>query len=363
MTEATRALVEIVLLDAAKLSKEESKVVLYTEDDVVVLLSRIRTVPYDNDFELGEFVVRFLDSGHILGSASVLITSKKSGRKVVFSGDLGNSPEPLVAPTEWVGEADYAVVESTYGDRLHEPRNEMKEFADIIGEAQKTDGVVLVPSFSLQRSQEILYIFDQLKKTGKMKNETMVFLDSPMAIKATEIFRKFPQLYSRNLREQVKTDDPFDFPGLVLCDTMEKSKQIRNIKGVKVIVAGSGMMTGGRIIHHAINYLPDPKTQVVFVGYQAEGTLGRKIKDGARTVTVWCCEVMVKAQVRVIESMSAHADQGQLLLWLRKIGGLKAAILSHGEDIPRLTLKEKIHQEMPEVKLMLPVMNEIINLK
>ncbi len=363
MTEPTKALVEIVLYDAAKISKEEAKSVIYTEEDVEKVMKQITTVSYEDRWDVGGFGVDMLDSGHILGSASPLITEKKSGKKVVFSGDLGNTPEPLIAPTEWAGEADVAVMESTYGDRVHSPGDEVEELVKIIKKAEETGGTVMIPSFSLQRAQELLYIFDQLKKKGKMKEETPVFLDSPMAIKATAIFKEYPQLYSKALKEQVKTDDPFDFPSLVLCDVIEKSKQIKNTEGAKVIVAGSGMMSGGRIIHHAINFLGDPKTQLVFVGYQAEGTLGREIKDGAASVTIWGNKVPVAAEIINIETMSAHADQGQLLNWAKKIQGLKQIFLVHGEELPRLVLKEKIRQDLEGVKVELPSINSEIDLR
>jgi len=363
MTEPTKALVEIVLYDAAKISKEEAKSVIYTEEDVEKVMKQITTVSYEDRWDVGGFGVDMLDSGHILGSASPLITEKKSGKKVVFSGDLGNTPEPLIAPTEWAGEADVAVMESTYGDRVHSPGDEVEELVKIIKKAEETGGTVMLPSFSLQRAQELLYIFDQLKKKGKMKEETPVFLDSPMAIKATAIFKEYPQLYSKALKEQVKTDDPFDFPSLVLCDVIEKSKQIKNTEGAKVIVAGSGMMSGGRIIHHAINFLGDPKTQLVFVGYQAEGTLGREIKDGAASVTIWGNKVPVAAEIINIETMSAHADQGQLLNWAKKIQGLKQIFLVHGEELPRLVLKEKIRQDLEGVKVELPSINSEIDLR
>jgi len=363
MTEASKALVEIVLRDAAKISKEDAKSVIYDEDDVEKVMKQIQTVDYDRDFDIGGFTVRLLDSGHILGSATVHITERKSGTRVVFSGDLGNTPEPLIAPTEWAGEAEVVVMESTYGDRVHETRDEAEVLAGIIKQAEKTGGTVMIPSFSLQRAQELLYLFDRMKKKGLMKEETPVFLDSPMAIRATAVFKDFPNLYSRKLKEQLKTDDPFDFPSLVLCDVIEKSRQIKNVVGAKVIVAGSGMMSGGRIIHHAIDFLGDPATQLVFVGYQAEGTLGRIIKDGAPSVNIWGNEIQIRAQMIDIDTMSAHADQGQLLNWIKKIKGMKTVFLVHGEEIPRLVLKEKINQEIDNIKIELPVMNEEVEIK
>ena len=180
----------------------------------------------------------------------------------------------------------------------------------------------------------------------------MVFLDSPMAIRATEIFKKFPGLLNKGLREQMRKDDPFDFPGLTLSDKAEISRQIKKVPAPKVIVAGSGMMTGGRILHHVMEYISSPTTQIVFVGYQAEGTLGRQIIDGAKTVNIWGNERRVGAEIINIESMSAHADQGQLLNWVKKIWGVRKVVLVHGEEIPRLTLKEKINPPLLEQAVM-----------
>ncbi len=364
MTEATKALAELVLYDAAKIAKEaEAKSILYTDEDVEVILKQVSLVEYDKQFDVGDFSVTFVDAGHILGSASIVVEERATRKRVVFSGDLGNTPEPLLSPTHFVTKANMAVVESTYGDETHGPRKEVEDLARIISKAETTKGTVLIPSFSIERAQELLYIFDQLKKEGRMDSKTPVFLDSPMAIRATEVFRDFPQLYSKDLQRQNKSDDPFDFPGLVVCDTIEKSKQIKNYDGVKVIVAGSGMMSGGRVIHHAINYLGDPNTQLVIVGYQAEGTLGREILDGASSVNIWGNWINIKAEILEIKTMSAHADQGQVLSWLKKIEGLEEIALIHGEELPRLVLSEKVHIELPGVKVILPIVNQEVDLK
>ncbi len=363
MTEATKALMDLVLTDSAKLAREEeAKAVLYTDDEVVEVLKQIKTVEYDKPFMVGEFKVTFLDAGHILGSSSILIEENATGKTIVFSGDLGNTPEPLLLPTEMVKKADMAIMESTYGDEFHGRREEIEDLKKIIQKAEREKGVVLIPSFSIERAQELLFIFDQLKKEGDMAQETPVFLDSPMAIKATQVFRDYPELYSKRLQLQVKSDDPFDFPGLMVCDSIEKSKQIKNYDGTKVIVAGSGMMSGGRVIHHAINYLGDSRTQLVIVGYQAEGTLGREILDGNKRINIWGNSIDIKAEVLEIKTMSAHADQGQLLDWLKKIGGLKEVALVHGEDLARLVLGEKIHLELPDVKVILPIVNQEIEI-
>lgn len=363
MTEATRALAQLVLFDAAKISKEDNlKSVLYTDEDVIEMFKQVVLVEYDKPFIVGDFRLNLLDAGHILGSASVVVEEIRSGRKIVFSGDLGNTPEPLIAPTHMISEAEIAVIESTYGDEVHERRDETDKLTEIVRQAEAEKSTVLIPSFSIERSQELLYIFDQLKKQGKVSNELPIFLDSPMAIRATEVFRDFPRLYSQPLKDQVKTDDPFDFPNLILCDTIEKSKQIKNQQGAKVIIAGSGMMTGGRVIHHAINFLGDTKTQLVFVGYQAEGTMGREIKDGKTELNIWGNTIEVKAQVKEIKTMSSHADQEQLLFWLKQIKGLKQVILTHGEELPRLVITEKIRQDLPGIEVLLPVLHQEVDL-
>lgn len=363
MTEATKALIELVLYDAAKIAKEdEAKSILYTDEDVEVILKQVQVVSYDEPFDVGDFNITFVDAGHILGSASIIVSERVSGKIITFSGDLGNTPEPLLLPTHWVTKADMAVVESTYGDEIHGPREEVEALTKIIKKAETEKGTVLIPAFSIERAQELLYIFDQLKKDGKMDNKTPVFLDSPMAIKATMIFKDFPGLYSRALQDQAKKDDPFDFPGLMICDTIEKSKQVKNYEGAKVVVAGSGMMSGGRIIHHALNFLGDPKTQMVFVGYQAEGTLGREILNGKESINIWGNQVDIKAEITEIKTMSAHADQGQIITWLKKIQGLKEIALIHGEELPRLVLSEKIHLELPGVKVILPMVHQEIEI-
>jgi metallo-beta-lactamase family protein len=364
MTEATKALAELVLYDSAKIAKEaDTKSILYTDEDVEKVLKQVTLVEYGDTFAVGDFKATFLDAGHILGSASILIEETKTGKRVVFSGDLGNTPEPLIAPTHTIDRADIAVMESTYGDEIHGDRNEIEILTQIVQQAEKEKGTVLIPSFSIERAQELLYIFDQLKKQGKVENDLPVFLDSPMAIRATQVFKDFPELYSKRLKDQVKSDDPFDFPSLSMCDTIEKSKQIKNYEGAKVVIAGSGMMSGGRIIHHAINFLGDPKTQLVFVGYQAEGTMGRAIQDGLRSINIWGNQIEIQAQIKEIKTMSSHADQGQLLDWLKKINGLKEVILIHGEEIPRLVLSEKIRQEIPGTKVVLPTVYQEVELK
>jgi len=296
-----------------------------------------------------------------LGSASIEMISAK-GEKIVFSGDLGNSPEDLIQPTETFNEADVVVMESTYGDQLHTLENPKEIMRQEINEIEKTGGTLLIPAFSIERTQEVLHDIDHLKKSGQVKQETLVFLDSPMAIKATEVFKQHAELYNRELAEHSKMDDPFDFPGLTVVEAGWQSRKIKEIDRPKVIIAGSGMMSGGRIMGHAADFLPLVKTRVLIVGYMAENTLGRALLNGEKQVSIGRIQVEVKANIRVTTVMSAHADQLKLLLWLKKIKGVKKVFLTHGEEVARLAFAEKIKEGVVFPEVILPKMNEEIEL-
>ncbi|OGD71390.1 hypothetical protein A3A84_03030 [Candidatus Collierbacteria bacterium RIFCSPLOWO2_01_FULL_50_23] len=370
MTEATRWLVELSLLDAAKVAKEnderrQTHEALFSEEEVEKLLLLFRVVHYDRPFQVGSFEVTMRDAGHILGSASVEIVDKRGvggPKKIVFSGDLGNTPQDLIKPTEPVTEADLVVMESTYGDRTHSDEDPMTVIAEEINAVEANGGTLLIPAFSLERTQEILHRIDHLKKSKKIKDETVVFLDSPMAIKATMIFKHFAELYNTELADHAKLDDPFDFPSLVLVEKGSESAKIKEIDRAKVIIAGSGMMSGGRIMHHAVDFLPLKTTRLLQVGFQAMGTLGRQIQDGQKKVKVFDHEVEIKAQIRNVTSMSAHADQPKLMNWLSKIKGVTRVFLTHGEDLPRLVLSEKIKNDLGIAEVVMPSMNQAVDL-
>lgn len=372
MTKATRMLTALVLADAAKVATEDpDKKPLYTLEDVDNVLLLIEEVVYDKAFLIGSVSVIFRDAGHILGSGCIEISAPSSDGAVartVFSGDLGNSPEDMIAPTEQVKSADYVVMESTYGDRLHKEEDPSAVLQEEINEIEKNGGVLLIPSFSIERAQELLHRINHLKNTKKIGEGTSVFLDSPMAIRATEIFRRSPELYNYELTKEMKTDDPFDFTGLTLTSTAEESKKILLSPAPKVIISGSGMMHGGRILHHAINYLADPKTRLLLVGYQAPGTLGRQLLDGAtssdmtkeKKVMIYNQEVTVNAHIREIEAMSCHADQKKLLKWIKGIKDVRRVFLTHGEDEARGVLGEKIKEEVGIKDVVIPVLNQTV---
>lgn len=357
MTPATRELVELVLTDSAKIaSYDESQEPLYTQNDVDAVLQHVTIVAYGKEFEISGVQAVFRDAGHILGSASVELLD--AGKHIVFSGDLGNSPEPLMKPTETIARADVVVMESTYGDRLHPKEDSKQLLQHEINEIETNSGTLLIPTFSLERTQVLLHMLDHLKKENRIRSDTAVFLDGPMGIAATEIYRTFQKLYNQELAHHVLRDDPFDFPGLIITDTPKQSKKIKRHNGPKVIIAGSGMMTGGRIMAHAIDYLPQQTTRLLIVGYQGEGTLGRKIQEGAQSVEIFGKKVSVQATISEIGGLSAHADQSQLMSWLKAIDGVQTVFLIHGEDGSRHVLGEKITTETNIGHIVLPRLHE-----
>jgi len=363
MTPATRDLTELSLFDSAKIAKDDQKEFLYDSAMVTQTITRFRPVEYHIPSQVGDFTVTFRDAGHILGSASLEIVDNKPNteiKKIVFSGDLGNTPEPLEAATELIDSSDAVVMESTYGDRLHPTGNPIDSIQSEINTIEKTGGVLLIPSFSLDRTQELLHIIMHLKKEGKVANQTPVFMDSPMAQKATTVYVNYPKLFNPEIQNDLKIGSLFDFPGLNIIQGRGGSDGLHSVPGPKVIIAGSGMMTGGRIVGHAAYYLPIASTRLLIVGYQGEGTLGRKLLEGNKQVFVDKQQVDVKGTITDIQTMSSHADQRQLMNWLVHIKNVKKVFLTHGEDGPRTILSQKITQELNIKDLSMPVLNQEI---
>ena len=353
MTAPTRSLVEVILTDAAKVAKMDLEhTPLYTQDEVDKVLEMIEVIEYDTVFSIGNFQITYRDAGHILGSASIEILDATDEKRIVFSGDLGNFPEDIVKSTKFIEAADYVVMESTYGDSSHPGEDVSKTIQEEINEIEAHGGVLLISAFSIERTQEILHRMNHLKKDGKIKAETPVFLDSPMGIHATIIFKDFKQFYNDELHTH--SDDPFGFEGLVITEEARDSKEIIKAMDPKVIVAGSGMLSGGRILHHASNYLPLPNTRVLFVGYQSEETNGRRIIEGAKSVVINEKTVRVKAHIREIKSMSSHADQPKLLEWLGHIKGVTKVFLIHGDSDQRNTLRQVIKEKLQITEIFIP---------
>lgn len=357
MTKPSVSLVNIILTDSANVTKENPKFdPLYSIDQVEKVFRMIEVVEYGEPFSVKGFDITFKDAGHILGSASILLDEKATQRKIVFSGDLGNTPEDLVKPTEYIDSADIVVMESTYGDTDHPLEDVSAIIQEEINAIEDRDGVLLIPAFSLERTQELLHRIHHLKKEKKIRADTPVFLDSPMGIRATLVYKSFKTYYNEEI--QSHTDDPFSFEGLVVTEEPRDSREILKAVTPKVIIAGSGMLSGGRILHHAQNYLSFPSTRLLFVGYQAEETAGRRILNGAKSIVINKKNIRVKASIREIKTLSSHADQSKLLTWFDKIKDVKKVFLIHGEEEQRQVLAEKMAQKYGIKDIFLPEMGD-----
>jgi len=259
-----------------------------------------------------------------------------------------------------IADADAVVMESTYGDRVHPIEDANAILQQEINAVEKNNGTLLIPCFAIERSQELLHDIAHLKKDGKVKEETQVFFDSPMAEKVTEVFEQYPELYNEEFAAEAQHGTPFHFPGLKVVGGQQQRTELSELEGTKVIIAGSGMMTGGRILTHAQQYLPLESTRILFVGYQAEGTLGRAILEGQKNVTLKDEYFQVNATVSQTQSMSSHADQPKLLSWLKHIQGVKKVFIVHGEDVAREALAEKIKNELGINDIVEPKANETV---
>jgi metallo-beta-lactamase family protein len=267
----------------------------------------------------------------------------------VFSGDLGNTPAPLIGATEVIEYADYCLIESTYGDRIHEDLPQRKEIIeDLIEDTVKARGTLLIPAFAMERTQELLYEIDDLAENGRIPR-VPIFIDSPLAIKLIEVYRRYEKEYFNETVSKFmsKSGTFFNFKGLKLTETTEQSKAINEVPPPKVIIAGSGMSHGGRILHHERRYLPDPHSTLLIVGYQGAGSLGRQLLDGAREVRMFGETIPVRANIKAIGGYSAHADQRQLIDWLRPMRfSLRQAFVVQGEEEASAVFAQKIKDEM-----------------
>lgn len=336
VTPPTRLLTKLMWRDAAHVMKDDARThkrsPAYRPADVEPAFELLHGIDYGTKVKVNEdFRFSFREAGHIFGSA--FVEADIEGKRVVFSGDLGNRNVPILRELQPMNKtADLVLCESTYGDRLHvskEKRTELlkKELLAVI----ERKGVLMIPAFSLERTQEILYELNQLVE-GNQVPTVPIYLDSPLAIRVLPVYEQFPEYYDRAASELSEHDDFFQFPGLHITRKADESQAIDRVKPPKVIIAGSGMMHGGRIMRHLVQYLDDPNNTVLVVGFQAAGTLGRNIKDGATRVHIDHEDVDVKAQVHLISAYSAHADQEHILEWLK--GGPadpKMVVLNHGE--------------------------------
>jgi len=360
MTPQTRDLTELSLLDTAKIAKENNRKFLFDKPLAESTIKQFSIVKYREPFTIGNFTITMRDAGHILGSASLEIVDgnpNSSIQKIIFSGDLGNSPEPLLMPTELIDSADAVVMESTYGDRLHPQSDPQEIMISEINMVEQTGGTLLIPAFALERTQELLHMIMHLKKQGKIQRATPVYLDSPMAKSATGIYARNTNLFNQHIQRDLEDQGPFEFDGLTIINHVNESRAILEQKGVKVMIAGIGMMTGGVILGHAGHFLPMPSTRLLIVGWQGENTLGRDLLNGKKSVRVGRVHVPVNATIQNIESMSSHADQSQLIRWLTHIKNVKKVFLTHGDDIPRAALAQKITTDLGITDITLPLLH------
>ena len=365
MTSATADLTELSLLDTAKVAEEDEKPFLFGKEQVIQMTKQFKRVHYHAPETIGDFIVTMYDAGHILGSASVLIEDTRANssiKKIVFSGDVGNSPDNLLPDVEPVESADAVVMESTYGDRLHPTDDPMDILASEIKAVEGNGGTLLIPAFSLQRTQELMHMIMHLKKDGKVREDTPVYMDSPMGNAATTIYTRYPEAFKAHVQEEFRGAGPFEFPGITMIQKKKGQRLIDATLGAKVIIAGSGMMTGGRIVGHAARYLPIPSTRLLIVGYQGVETLGRELLEGSKTVKIDKRTVNVKAIVSDTQSMSSHADQQQLMNWLTAIKKVQKVFLTHGEDGPRAALANKITQDLGVSDITMPVLHQDVSL-
>ena len=360
MTPQTKDLTELSLFDTAKIAQDDNRKYLFDKELVEKTIKHFQTVSYREPFVIGDFMITMRDAGHILGSASVEIVDanpNSSIKKIIFSGDLGNSPEPLLHKTELIDSADAVVVESTYGDRLHPDSDPSLAIQEEINTIEKIGGTLLIPAFALERTQELLHIIMHLKKEKKISSSIPVYLDSPMATSATEIYTRNTSVLNAHIQTDLQDGHPFSFEGFTIIDHMGESNAIIEHKGPEVIIAGSGMMTGGRIMGHAGRFLPNPTTRLLIVGWQGEGTLGRTLLSGAKKVHIGRVTVPVNGTIHNIESMSSHADQNQLMRWLTHIKNVKKVFLTHGDDVPRAALAQKITADLGITDITLPLLH------
>ncbi len=377
-TAATHELARLVMLDAAHLQEEEARSnshrprhdadnklaePLFTMSDTLKSLESFRRrAEYGRPIDLAEGIrATFVDAGHILGSASILLELTEAGRslRLLFSGDLGNAGHPLLLSPPPPPRADVVVIETTYGDRLHKPMDaSIDELYGAISDALGRGGNVIIPTFALERAQELLWMLNQGIEKSRLKPSMQVFLDSPMAISATEVFARHPEsLQPEAARLFREGRDPLMLPGLQFTREKMESVALNNIRGGAVIMAGSGMATGGRVRHHLKHNISRGEGCVIFVGFAAKGTLARQIIDGQNPVHILGDDIPVRARIYTINGFSAHADQAELLKWHEHTGAGRT-FLTHGEEAAMRTFASRLGK----TKVEMPSLNQSFDL-
>lgn len=379
-TKATYELGRLMLLDAAKVMYEDYIVKsrkaerrgetvtppLYSEDDVIESYDFFKTVEYNQKMVLNDKIFFILkDAGHILGSSFIefFISEENKIKKIIFSGDLGNQNKPIVRNPAIPDDAESVFIETTYGDREHKIFEESKrELKEAIDYAFSNNGNVIIPTFALERAQELIYLLREMYEEN-MLPPCKVFLDSPLAIKATELYKKHIEYFDKEAKDMVsKGKDPFSFPYLTYTRSVEESKSINYFKGNSIIIAGSGMCNGGRILHHLKHNLWNPNNCIVFIGFQANGTLGRKIVDGEKFVYIYGEQIKVNARIFTINGFSSHADKLILKNWLSQVSSLSNVFLIHGEKNIMEKFAEYLKESFVNINIRIPKFGEVIDI-
>ncbi|MFC1898010.1 MBL fold metallo-hydrolase RNA specificity domain-containing protein [Candidatus Cloacimonadota bacterium] len=360
-THATAELCKVMLKDSAHIQEEDAKwankkgfskhspaLPLYTAEDAEKAITLFQPVHYGEFFQLSETTrIKFHDSGHILGSALIDIKTKtaENSRKILFSGDLGRPEVPVLNEPDQVYNVDYLILESTYGQRLHESTDPISDLVDVIKRSMDRGGSLTIPAFSVGRTQTLLYLLRLLEDEGKIPSYP-IFVDSPMAIEALNIFKAHISDFDLFARMQkMAGKDIFHPKNLHICRSKQESMSINNHRSGCIIISASGMVTGGRIVHHLAQRLPDPKNTVLLIGYQAEGTRGRTIMDRKETVKIHGKEVPINAQIEMIDGFSGHADYNEMLAWLMPFNKPpKQVFMVHGEEEASQSMADKIKQ-------------------
>jgi metallo-beta-lactamase family protein len=362
-TRGTRDLLSILLPDSGRLQEEEAEyhnrrgtsrhapaLPLYTEDDGARAARRLQSIAYGEPVKLTEALsASFVRAGHILGAAAVRLDMSLPGgrRRLVFSGDVGRYGAPILPDPSPIGAADYIVVESTYGDRRHDPTPVLDELERVMRAAIARGGAIVIPAFAVGRTQELLYHLAALQRAGRLPRLPS-YLDSPMAIDATGIYRAHPEEFDADMRALLADGrSPLDWADFRIARTAEESKAINAERGPVLIVSASGMATGGRVLHHLRQRLPDARSTVLLVGYQAVGTRGRALEDGARWLRIFGADVPVRAHVETVPRLSAHADVHELLRWLRTATRApRRLFVVHGEPGAAAALAGRVRREL-----------------
>lgn len=357
MTPVTAALTRILLIDSARIQEADVQYLnrkrqrqgeplrepLYTEADAEHAFNYFAGVPYARKYRLGKFTLWFHDAGHILGSA--LIDIEIEGKRILFTGDLGRAKMPIVRDPVLVSEADYLIMEATYGNRVHGSYDDVESrLADLITRVYRRGGRVIIPAFAVERSQEVVYNLRRLREAGRIP-KMPVFVDSPLASRVTEVYRNNPQYYdAETLSVVADRQEPFDFPELRYVETVEESKSLNSLTEPCVIISASGMCEAGRVLHHLKHAIGDPRNLVLLVSFQAQHTLGRRLQEGQSAVRIYGEEVERRCEVVTMNEFSAHADRNDLLHYVRRmnLNRLKRVFIVHAEPDAAIAMVEPL---------------------